>query len=83
MALTQVQLDYVKSQVEANTGFRFIDAGESSIDKFYMHFVTPQGNTRSFSQPVRNNKEWLTDDAQFRDVVAHAVSWMVQRYSDL
>lgn len=82
MAFTQAQLDYVKEQVEANPGFLFRDAGNNEFTgKFFLNFTAPDGRDGSLHIAVKNRKEWLTDEAQFADVVAEGVDWMLKHFS--
>lgn len=84
MAFTQAQLDYVRTQVEDNPGFLFRDAGENvATGKFYLNFTAPSGRDYSLHEAIKKNKDWLTNDEQFRAVVADAISWMVRHFSDL
>jgi len=79
--LTDAQVAYIKEQVEAQTGFTFVAASISGIDKLVLQFVRPTGASGGFNEPTKGNKDWLTDDAQFKAVVADAISVMVSRFS--
>lgn len=81
IALTPEQTQYVESQVNAQAGFKFVRANVSGTDKLHMEFTNPAGNETGLSQSSKNNKDWLTNDAQFKAVTAEAVDAMVKHHS--
>jgi len=78
---TPEQLAYIESQVNAQAGFTFVSANISGTDKLHMEFTKPAGGKDGLSQSARNNQDWLTNDGQFKAVVAEAVDNMVKHHS--
>ena len=79
--LTAEQTQYITDQVNAQAGFQFVAASVSGVDKLVLQFIRPTGASGGLNEPSKGNKDWLTDDAQFKAVADSAVANMVKHFS--
>lgn len=73
------QTAYIKQEVEQVAGFKFVTSNPvDSPPKMFLQYVNPAGTQHNQNTPVGKNHDWLTDDAQFKAVVADAVQVMAK-----